>query len=193
MSQLSIVGANLDLPLLERLHQVDSQVRERFILPESYDPGLGCIGLSLDRQLKPGAYWCSPRNAVAFASTGGDGDHYSLLIQNDRVDSQSPVVLTWPSEGQQAIVGESLYDFLCFGLRGGFFQILPSADEEPPADLQNLWFYTHVEDAQRKVLTFLAEELQLVPWPWKDRKNRYRALQDRFLASVQVADPDDME
>lgn len=193
MPQLSIVGATLDLPLINRLHQADAQVRERFSLPKHYDPGLGCIGLILDRQLKRGAYGCSPSNAVAFASTGGDGDHYSLLIRDGRVDSQSPVVLTWPSEGQQAIVGESLYDFLCFGLHGGFFQLLASTDAEPPAENEDFWFYPHVDDAQRRVLTFLAEELKLVRWPWLDRKKRYKALQARFLTSIRVPDSDDVE
>ena len=185
-SRLTIVGATLDLPLIDRLHRVDAQVRERETLPEIRDAGLGCVGLILNEQLKRGIYGCSPRNGVAFASTGGDGDHYSLLIREGRVDSQSPVVLTWPSEEQQTIVGESLYDFLCFGLHGGYFQVLSGNEEPPPGGRQGLWFCGHVDEPRRRVLTFLADELELVPWPWEDRRKRYQALQDRFLASVQT-------
>ena len=115
------------------------------------------------------------------------------IVRDGKIDSKSPVILTWPSEGQQAIVGESLYDFLCFGLHGGYFQILSNSEAGPTSDGTGLWFFPHVADAQREVLTFLAEELGLVPWPWKDRKKRYKALQDRFLSSFQVAGMDDSE
>ena len=63
-------------------------------IPLQDDQGPGCVGLILNRELESGGYECSPLNALAFARTGGDGDHFSLLVQDGTIDEWSPVVLT---------------------------------------------------------------------------------------------------
>ena len=168
---LAAEGATLDLPLLNELHRADAYIRDHFDIPYYFDAGIGSVGLKLATRLTTGGYWCSPTNALTFASTGGDGNHYSLLVRNGVIDNESPVVLTWPSEGEHVIVGESLYDFLCFGLHGGYFEILSYDESEVPSeDVEDLWFFSHVEEPQRKVLTYLAKELDLKPSPWKERE-----------------------
>jgi hypothetical protein len=43
----------------------------------------GC-GISLDRPpLEWDGYWCTPVNSIRFASTGGDGTHFSLVYSDE--------------------------------------------------------------------------------------------------------------
>lgn len=179
----TVSGAKLHLPLLTQLYDVDSFIRHNMELP--YDPGLGSVGLILYDTLKPEGYWCSPRNGRAFARTGGDGDHYSLLIRNGAIDETSPVVLTMPASGEQFVVGESLYDSLCFGLHGGFFAVL-SGNEEPTIEVDGHWFNSHVKKFAQDVLFLMMRELSLKPWPRETRQERFAELQKRFLPMVQV-------
>lgn len=145
---------------------------------------LGISGSSWKRSLRLGAIGAPPKNALTFASTGGDGDHFSLLIHDGRVDDKSAVVLTWPSEGINQIVGENLYDFLCLGMHGGYFQIQMVFPEFRPASAPEHWFCDHVDEQQQKLLTFLASELNLKPWDDGKRRERLKRLQDDFLPLV---------
>ena len=181
MLSVTANGAKLDHPLLQRLHDLDSHIRAR-LNPQ----GIGSVGLILYSTLERGAYSCSPRNALTFAHTGGDGDHYSLLIKDGIIDESSPVILTWTSEGAQTIVGESLRDFLCFGLHGGYFQILSDIGTTPTVDANGLSF--HVEDDEQQVISLLATELQLQPWPMGERVSKYKSLQERFGPLVDASD-----
>ena len=52
------------------------------------------IGLLLHSKSARTAYWCTPVNVVTFASTGGDGVHFSLLDLGDGAGDSSPVVMT---------------------------------------------------------------------------------------------------
>ncbi len=184
-------GATVNLPLLQKLYIIDRHIRDSFKLPPSYDAGLGAVSLMLERPLKNGGYWNSPNNTLSFARTGGSGDHYSLLIRNGVIDETSPVVMTWPTAAEEdvtTIVGESLYDFLCFGLHTGFFQIFGHPDDELPTDTSGLWFMPSVPEDKRRVLRFLAQELELFPWPVEDCEDRFQSLQERFLHLVDVPD-----
>ncbi len=188
MLSVTANGAKLDHPLLQRLHDLDRLIRETFTLPRYADPGVGSVGLILYPTLKNGGYSCSPRNALSFAHTGGDGDHYSLLMTDGKNDESSPVVLTWPSEGTQTIVGESLHDFLCFGLYGGYFQILSGIGDTPTVEANGLMFHSQVEEHEQQVIALLAKELNLQPWPENDLVSRYKSLQKRFASLVDAAD-----
>jgi hypothetical protein len=191
MPKLTANGAKLDHPLLQRLHGLDRHIREKMSLPAYADPGVGCVGLILYSTLEHGTYSCSPRNALTFAHTGGDGDHYSLLIKDGIVDESSPVIMTWPSEGSHAIVGESLHDFLCFGLHGGCFQILSDIRNTPSVEANGQLFHPHVEEHEQQVLSLLAKDLELKPWPLGDQVSKYKALQERFGQLVDA--PEEME
>jgi hypothetical protein len=188
MTIVTAIGAKLDHPLLQRLHELDRHIRDKFKLPRYAGAGVGSVGLILNSPLENGGYWCSPRNALTFAHTGGDGDHYSLLIKDGIINESSPVVLTWPSEGTQTIVGESLHDFLCFGMHGGYFQVLSGHTDTPTVESHGLQFHPHVEEYQQQVIALLAAELKLTPWPQADRVSRFKSLQERFRALVDAAD-----
>ena len=71
-------------------------------------------------------YDSSPINADIFATTGGDGVHYSILEISEKVQ---PVVMTVPMnfgnsmKGYNWIIGENLNEFLAIGYYNGWFPI----------------------------------------------------------------------
>jgi hypothetical protein len=180
--QVLVPGVTVELPLLGQLYRFEEKSARGSGLYRVTD--LHGIGLILQDELKTGGYWCSPKNALTFASTGGDGDHYSLLIRDGRIDDKSPVVLTRPAEGTQHIVGESLHDFLCFGMHGGYFQIIREPAAGRVRGEGGHWFYDDVEEDHRLVLQKLAKELKLKPWSERDRREKLARLEKEFLPQV---------
>jgi hypothetical protein len=113
-------------PLLDALREFDAEAAQRF--PADYDNGLGQMGMLLHSKLDNWGYWCTPKNSLTFASTGGDGVHFSFIVQNDKVTEDSAVVVTVPAsfgepEGANYVVGSNLRDFLRFGLHRGYFAL----------------------------------------------------------------------
>jgi len=81
------------------------------------------LGLILSRPPMHGGYACTPGNTSAFAWTGGDGVHFSLVLRGGRPRDDSPVVMTVPmsmSDRANVIVGCDLRDFLALGVGCGF-------------------------------------------------------------------------
>jgi hypothetical protein len=119
----------IDHPLWNRLRELDKVAAKRF--PTDFDRGFGSLGLILYSRPQHGGYWCTPTNTLAFAGTGGEGVHFSFLVEGGKVTEESPVVITSPSEFDQPnqIGGESLFDFLCLGYHRGYFAL-----ETAPSD-----------------------------------------------------------
>src|SRR5262245_40093998 len=106
--------------LLRRLRDADREV-PRLFPNDGFYKGLGIVGFILYKTLERSVYdWCAPMNSWAFADTGGDGVHFSLLERAGAIRENSPVVVQPADMGLSWIVGEDLYDFLSFGARRGF-------------------------------------------------------------------------
>lgn len=71
-------------------------------------------------------YPCTPTNTEIFATTGGDGVHYSLLYLSEEVQ---PVVMTVPMNFGNTmnhynwVIGSNLNEFLSIGFYNGWFPI----------------------------------------------------------------------
>ncbi|HEX7130934.1 MAG TPA: hypothetical protein VF228_00070 [Iamia sp.] len=123
-------------------------------------------GLILHDRLAPGGYSSTPTNTVAFASTGGDGVHFSLVDLGDGPSETSPVVMTVPMAlGDDLrpnwIVGESLPEFLALGLHGGWFGLEQLAyDPARPGALARA-----ASVPPSPAIDRLAAALDLHPWP----------------------------
>ena len=63
-------------------------------------PALADLGLIMPPDpsdaLTRWGYWCTPTNAWTFATTGGNGVHYSVVETDGSVSERSPVVMTVP-------------------------------------------------------------------------------------------------
>lgn len=161
------------LPLFDELRQVDSELRERFATPDK-QLSLMDVGLIFSPELDEGRYaYCTPLNCRVFAHNGGGGTHFSFLLQDNRIDDRSPIVMTLPSfNGESFVVGENLFDFLRLGVWTGWFvlQQLPSNLDEcvqpkcpeiidEPGTWEREW-----EEDKRRVLDYVIERLGLKPW-----------------------------
>lgn len=71
-------------------------------------------------------YDSSPINTEFFATTGGDGVHYSILEISEKIQ---PIIMTVPMNfgdsmrGYNWIIGENLNEFLSIGYYNGWFPI----------------------------------------------------------------------
>ena len=168
--------------MLLQLRQADKDAARLFPWTKQYGPGLGSIGLGFCRKLMPNYYesW-TPNNCWTFAGTGGDGVHFSLLERDGRIRDDSPVVVTQPAGFRSCIVGESLYDFLCFGVNPIFraFEII--GPEWEPTKAWGKLFAPRQEE--QEVLGFLIDRFRLKPWA---DKKRFRRLQETFLMELDL-------
>lgn len=83
------------------------------------------IGLLPMPSLRHCGYLQAPQHSLAFATTGGDGVHYSFLPRDDIAASLWPVVMTVPMNfgDENLVVGADLREFLALGIRQGYFEL----------------------------------------------------------------------
>lgn len=128
------------------------------------------VGLFLEWPLMHSGYdWCAPMNTLQFASTGGDGVHFSLLLLDDVLSESSPVVMTVPmamEDSTNFIVGGCLLDFLALGSRRGYFNLEQLAYQHDWLlnELKDVDFSEEISDEARKLLTSIADTFDLRPW-----------------------------
>lgn len=154
MSQNNIIA--VDHPLLEKLRQLDLRTGDSGFL--------GDIGLYINHENRPGRCEVSPSDAIVFAETGGDGDHFSLIAINGTVTESSPVVLTWPPEGENIAVAPDLKTFLSVGLHCGYFNYLEVRNPKYQNQKED-WFADDLVDEDKEKLRFLSRELNIAPMP----------------------------
>ena len=71
-------------------------------------------------------YDCTPINTKVFATTGGDGVHYSILEISEEIQ---PIIMTVPMNFSDSInhynkiIGENLNEFLSLGYYNGWFPL----------------------------------------------------------------------
>ncbi|HEY7310063.1 MAG TPA: hypothetical protein VH643_11945 [Gemmataceae bacterium] len=183
--------------LLDQLRELHAEMEARF--PDRLGmAGLAGVGLILDYELDQSRYdHCTPHNCRTFAHTGCDGDHFSLLVQAGSITEDSPVILTAPSCFQvNVIVGETLFDFLCLGVRRGYFDLreLTHRPEEalpkylaPGQEMQSLQQEEGDDPAfeafQRQVLGYLSAALGLHPWT---NMEKFHRLQERYRSCLKL-------
>ena len=162
-------------PLLRQLQEFDQGLAAQGSA-ESLD--LGNVGLYLDSELDQSRYaHCTPNNCRTFATTGGDGVHFSLLIVDGSITEASPVVMTTPADtGESVVLGDSLFEFLCLGCLRGYFALetLGSGSEQAISPFLNPeWTPTEkwqsrvgLGDSEPKctILERLRARFQLRPW-----------------------------
>jgi hypothetical protein len=176
--------------LLDRLRTADRIAAAKFP-NDSFDQGFGQLGLIL-MNANRNSYYCTPKNVVTFATTGVDGVHFSFLELKGKVNEQSPVVVTNPSDGTNFIVGENLKDFLDIGSFRGYSALgMPSKDvlevylgAERKAQTREDRALGFVP-ADNKVLSFLRDQFGLEAWT--DPKERFDALQKKYLPLLDVS------
>ncbi len=162
--------------LLEKLWSI-AEIEAKRIGSDFYyvfDP----IGLILRRPVVRENYQATPDNSLAFATTGGDGVHYSLLDMGGEGGDLSPVIMTVPMNfGQEnLIVGSDLNEFLCLGCQVGYFFLEQLTYDESDTihwlTRPDKWFEALSQDPEtasgvnrmKYLLNLLCEGLNLKAW-----------------------------
>jgi hypothetical protein len=149
---------------IEKLWSLSGTDRSSFTGNENYF--YDSIGLILLTEIKHHGYWCTPSNSITFAETGGDGVHYSLLVESDKVDENSPVIMTLPcAENCNIIVAENFLEFLSLGCRAGYFDIEQIEYERDfhLAQLDSNKYSEEADEEQILLLKRIEDEFSLVP------------------------------
>ncbi|MFJ6676340.1 hypothetical protein ACIQMJ_35010 [Actinosynnema sp. NPDC091369] len=106
----------------------------------------------------------TPAGAITFASTGGDGVHFSAVPAGDA----RPVVMTVPMafENPNHVVGADLPEFLALGCRTGYSALERLAYSwGAPEVIRSLQAAVPVRDSfEQGLLTALVVEFDLEPW-----------------------------
>ncbi len=130
------------------------------------------IGLALHDKLQRNWYDCTPANCLTFASTGGDGVHFSLIEGvGDSSPVVMPVVMTVPMNfGQEnLVIAESLYEFLCLGCRFGYFGLeqLAYDFDETAQEIEdaNTQYSDELDEDEISLLQTLSSAFELKPIP----------------------------
>lgn len=134
------------------------------------------IGLMLQPPEQPLAvsYDATPRDAVTFASTGGDGVHFSAT----RGTSGAIVVMTVPMHFDQpnVAVGGTLREFLSLGCASGYFSLEQLAYDYASTAAALMGKSTGDDPTTDQDLALLRERLGLTPW--SDPRSRLDELQE---------------
>lgn len=134
--------------------------------------GIGLMLQPPDEPL-PVTYDATPRSAVTFASTGGDGVHFSAALGR----SGGIIVMTVPMhfDRPNVVVGTSLREFLSLGTAGGFFWLEQLAYDYASTVAALAAGPIAENDEAERQLTLLRDRLALTPWI--DPKSRLDELQ----------------
>jgi hypothetical protein len=128
----------------------------------------------------------TPTNTIAFASTGGDDVHFSLIQHEKTLDDNSPVVMTVPMGGEDVrainiILGSNLHEFLCLGCEHGYFD-LEQLLYDRPGTIARLSSREQNDEEAKETLSVYRRDLGLKPWT--EIGTRLLELDDQFKRTL---------
>lgn len=169
-------------PLI-RLHEVAIAAAEEF--QSSADSVFDPCGLLLEMPPIEGCYWCTPTNAVTFASTGGDGVHYSYLKDFDSSDDRLPIIMTLPcADENNVIIAESFEEFFNLGYYVGWFSLEQLVYQEERAIAYFSGLDDEPSDYAEARLDYMRQALKIRPVP--PQMARFNLLNERYLGLLNI-------
>jgi hypothetical protein len=110
-------------------------------------------------------YESTPINTEIFATTGGDGVHFSLLTNNIGLTDKRVVIMTVPMVDKNIILADSFDEFLGLGYYNGWFPLEQLANNFNDA----IDYYSTPDNSltlqQRNFLDFMRTEFDIVHSP----------------------------
>jgi hypothetical protein len=161
---------------LDRLHDLAAEIAEA---GDDATSVFGDIGLFLAPSLGRATYDTTPMNSSTFASTGGDGVHFGLLHVEGKVVDTSPVVMTVPMcfGRPNAIVGETLREFLSLGALVGFWYLEHYVYSEA-----EFFAKCGAPETMDDLADLIVADFDLVPWP--DVRGHMTELQALYASAI---------
>ena len=157
----------------------------RSIVEAAPDPVDEEIGLLFHRSLSPPSYDQTPRNVLTFASTGGDGVQFSLLVHDGAVGNDSAVVMTVPgARHPNRIVGRSLRHFLGLGRHSSYFVLEQFQYDfgETVQRLEKRDYWQALSRDARRLLDRLERDIKITAW--SDISRELAALDAEFTQQL---------
>lgn len=186
---LKILGKDEVLPSrLRDLYSVAEIAAAQYGLSAEgvFDP----CGLLLEDPPSADCYaWCTPKTALTFARTGGDGVHYSYLVLQGLPEPVIPIVMTMPAVAQNFVVAESFDEFFGLGYHVGWFALEQIAYRS--AEVEAYFAQPDCDDGPAKTarMTLLRERLAIQHV--RLLRERVESLTQRYAEHLVV--PDDPE
>ncbi|WP_148449226.1 hypothetical protein [Paenibacillus ihuae] len=135
-------------------------------------------GLYLGIDRSDTGYFCTPVDAVGFARTGSDGEHFAFLSDFGTTMSlaEAPVIRVMPMESQHTrLVARNLFDFFCLhfydellllGEYSSEEEYLESVQEQAARQESTEWFdLDRWRREQAQVTAWAAEQFHFAPIP----------------------------
>ena len=169
---------------LQALYDAAVTIGPQFNLPA--EAALDYCGLLLEiPPVRDYIDWCTPRNVLTFASTGGDSVHYSYLVDERLPAGVSPIVMTLPcASALNMVIAESFQEFFDYGYHVGWFSLeqLYYDEEEGAAYFCQPSPTFGEEGSQQLPLLRQALSMQAVP----PTLARFAQLQEKYAALLDV-------
>jgi hypothetical protein len=144
-------------------------------------------GLELVRPLHNIGYFCTPKNSLTFATTGGDGVHFGIINGKNLKGNIGPIVMTVPmAQRNNVVVAEDLEEFFSIGYYVGWFAL-----EQIVYDLEDTiaYFSKPDEEMEKKGLLFLEiirKELTFNHIPLS--KQRLNELERKYFDRLEISE-----
>jgi len=140
------------------------------------------VGLVMQNEFVTEWYDCTPKNSLSFASTGGDGVHFSILTGFE--EDNSPVIITVPMcFGEESLViAENFKEFLDLGCRFGYFS-LEQLCYDFESTVQNI-AEQNILELEDQNLILLTNEFGLNPL--KEVGNRIEQLNEKYAGLLEI-------
>ena len=132
--------------------------------------------------------WCTPRNVLTFATTGGDSVHYSYLVDERLPAGVCPIVMTLPCASELSLViAESFQEFFDYGYHVGWFSLEQLYYEEEEGEAYFRQPSPTFGDIGTEQLPLLRKALNIKPVP--PTVERFAQLQAKYHALLQLPPP----
>ncbi len=159
---------------LEDLWRIDDEIKGRW--GKYVNEYINYCGLEPIRPLENGGYSSTPQNSLAFARTGGDGVHYSIVNAGSENELNGPIVMTVPMASKNnLIIAEDLTEFFSIGYYIGWFGL-----EVLVYDLEQ-----YIDDFSRPDPEMSEEEMRFIEMVRNQLKIKYQPITKRRLGELE--------
>ena len=170
---------------IQQFWEIDDHIKSKW--GAKFYNHIDYCGLEPVRPLEHLGYFCTPKNSLTFASTGGEGVHFGFLDKNK--PNESPIVMTVPmSDTHNVIVAEDLKEFFSIGYYVGWF-----AMEQLVYDQEETIEYFSKPDAETdeneiRFLELIRDKFQIQHRPLTAA--RLEELKAKYFDQIEISEPE---
>ena len=117
-----MVNRNKPMITIEDFWRIDDLIKAKW--GRKFYQYIDYCGLEPVRPLVHDGYFCTPKNTLTFATTGGNGVHFGIITDTNSNETSGPIVMTVPmADTKNVVVAEDLNEFFSLGYYVGWFAL----------------------------------------------------------------------